>query len=162
MADWHVRDADKSSVVNLTTGDRLIVTLGEAPSTGYFWDITEIDTSILATPGRIYTTDEPASIGGSGYAQFTFAAISEGATTLKLRQSRAWSGPVRQYFWIEVRVGAAGLADAVFGALQQARMRVLPQHLDWVVTLIGQDRAQVCPSLPRIVRVKSGLLAETR
>jgi predicted nucleic acid-binding protein len=63
---------------------------------------------------------------------------------------------------VEGALGAAGLADAVFDALQQARMRVLPQHLDWVVTLIGQDRAQVCPSLPRIVRVKGGSLAETR
>jgi predicted nucleic acid-binding protein len=63
---------------------------------------------------------------------------------------------------VEGALGTAGLADAIFGALQQARMRVLPQHLDWVVTLIGQDRAQVCPSLPRIVRVKGGLLAETR
>jgi predicted nucleic acid-binding protein len=62
---------------------------------------------------------------------------------------------------VEGALGAAGLADAVLGALQKARMRVMPQHLDWVVTLIGQDRAQVCLSLPRSVRVKGGLLAAT-
>jgi predicted nucleic acid-binding protein len=63
---------------------------------------------------------------------------------------------------VESSLGAISVADAVFAALQQARMRVLPHHLDWVVTLIGQDRAQQCPSLPRIVRVRGGVLAETR
>jgi predicted nucleic acid-binding protein len=41
------------------------------------------------------------------------------------------------------------LADAVFNALIGARMRVHNEHLDWVVDLIGQDRANICISLPR-------------
>lgn len=55
-----------------------------------------------------------------------------------------------------VRVFAANLGDllanAAYEALQGARMRVLPKHLDWVVKLIGQDRAALCESLPRYVR----------
>lgn len=53
---------------------------------------------------------------------------------------------------VESSLGTARVADAVFAALQQARMRVLPHHLDWVVTLIGEHRARECPSLPRTVR----------
>jgi predicted nucleic acid-binding protein len=49
-------------------------------------------------------------------------------------------------------LGKASLADAVFAALQQARMRVLPRHIDWVVALIGQERARMCPSLPEAAR----------
>jgi predicted nucleic acid-binding protein len=45
------------------------------------------------------------------------------------------------------------LAEAVFLALRDARMRVFERHLDWVVELIGRDRAVECPSLPRKVRV---------
>jgi hypothetical protein len=30
---------------------------------------------------------------------------------------------------------------------------VFERHLDWVVELIGRDRAVECPSLPRKVRV---------
>jgi predicted nucleic acid-binding protein len=49
-------------------------------------------------------------------------------------------------------LGKTSLADAVFAALQQARMRVLPHHMDWVIALIGQERARMCPSLPKAAR----------
>jgi hypothetical protein len=39
------------------------------------------------------------------------------------------------------------LADAVFSSLLHARMRVPGDHVDWVVTLVGQERASRCPSL---------------
>jgi len=49
-------------------------------------------------------------------------------------------------------LGVNSLADAVFGALKNGRMRVLPQHVKWVVELIGAARAAECPSLPRHAR----------
>lgn len=49
-------------------------------------------------------------------------------------------------------VGRNGLADAVFNALFHGRMRVPAQHVDWIVTLIGAERAERCVSLPRSVR----------
>ncbi len=51
-------------------------------------------------------------------------------------------------------LGRSALAHAVFHALRNARMRVLPEHVAWVVALIGDDRASQCPSLPR--RARSG------
>ncbi len=44
------------------------------------------------------------------------------------------------------------LPSAIQSALQNARMRVLPHHLDWVVKVIGPDQAQHCVSLPAIAR----------
>jgi predicted nucleic acid-binding protein len=49
-------------------------------------------------------------------------------------------------------LGEARLAEAVFGALREARMRVTDPHLVWVVELIGRERAFQCPSLPRKAR----------
>ena len=49
-------------------------------------------------------------------------------------------------------LGRAALAEAVYLALRDARMRVFPYQIDWVVTLIGQNRAQQCSSLPRSAR----------
>ena len=40
------------------------------------------------------------------------------------------------------------LADAIFNMLSVGRMRVLPQHLDWVVEQIGPSRAAQCAALP--------------
>lgn len=49
-------------------------------------------------------------------------------------------------------LGGSSLADAVFCALRKGRMRVLPQHVKWVVELIGPARAAECPSLPKHAR----------
>jgi predicted nucleic acid-binding protein len=44
------------------------------------------------------------------------------------------------------------LAEAVFNALQEARMQVPLKHAEWVVALIGAEKAAVCRSLPRAFR----------
>jgi predicted nucleic acid-binding protein len=54
---------------------------------------------------------------------------------------------------VQAALGRESLADAVFNALCHGRMRVFAKHVEWVVTLIGIDRAEQCKSLPRSVRV---------
>jgi predicted nucleic acid-binding protein len=49
-------------------------------------------------------------------------------------------------------LGPERLAEAVFLALREARMRVLARHHKWVLDLIGPERAALCPSLPRFLR----------
>lgn len=49
-------------------------------------------------------------------------------------------------------LGQNALADAVFKALYHGRMRILPHHAEWVIGLIGTDRAALCVSLPRSAR----------
>ncbi len=61
---------------------------------------------------------------------------------------------------VEQRMGKGMLAEAVFNALQIGRMRVFPRNVEWVVKLIGQERAAKCASLPNSVR-KAGR-SETR
>jgi predicted nucleic acid-binding protein len=53
---------------------------------------------------------------------------------------------------IETALGLNELADAVFQALITARMRVLADQMDWVLGLIGPQRASQCLSLPRSAR----------
>ena len=54
---------------------------------------------------------------------------------------------------IEAALGRIGLAEAVFNALYYGRMRVpAGRHVDWVVNLIGPERAEQCVSLSRSVR----------
>jgi predicted nucleic acid-binding protein len=49
-------------------------------------------------------------------------------------------------------LGRERLADATYRALREARMRVLPEHIEWVVNLIGPERTVLCTSLPGHVR----------
>lgn len=52
-------------------------------------------------------------------------------------------------------LGQNAVAEAVFLALQKARMRVAAEHLQTVVALIGAARAESCTSLPRSARFAS-------
>ena len=70
-----------------------------------------------------------------------FAGLVTGSTVDLLAQDDVWAA-----------LGCVRLADAVFNALHDGRMRVLPHHLKWVVALIGPERARQCRSLPRSVR----------
>jgi len=49
-------------------------------------------------------------------------------------------------------LGREALAEAVFNALFAGRMRVFPRHLEWVLQLIGPERAARCTSLRASVR----------
>ena len=49
---------------------------------------------------------------------------------------------------IKAALGRRKLADAVYNALYHGRMRVPVHHMDWVVGLIGIERAAKCVSLP--------------
>lgn len=49
-------------------------------------------------------------------------------------------------------LGEAGLADALYGALVDAKMRVAAHHAAEVVACIGRERAEGCTSLPAQVR----------
>jgi len=53
---------------------------------------------------------------------------------------------------IQNGLGVQVQADAVFGALQSARMRIPAELVETVVALIGRDRSIICPSLPRSAR----------
>jgi len=53
---------------------------------------------------------------------------------------------------VRLSLGAELLAEAVFKALRDGRMRVFPQNLEWVFNLIGPEQAQACVSLPSSVR----------
>ena len=54
---------------------------------------------------------------------------------------------------VQNSLGKDELSAAVFRALMHGRMRVLPHNVQWVVDLIGPDRASACTSLPRVARL---------
>jgi predicted nucleic acid-binding protein len=53
-------------------------------------------------------------------------------------------------------LGRDRLADAVYSALREGRMRVFEKHTRWVLDLIGPERAAQCPSLPKHARQPEG------
>lgn len=56
---------------------------------------------------------------------------------------------------IEESLSRPMLAKAAYNALTNARMRVFAHQVDWIVDLLGSERAKHCSSLPR--RYRAGL-----
>lgn len=67
-------------------------------------------------------------------------------------QERATTVDLFSHDRVRSALGAESLATGVARALMKARMRVLPQHLEWIVRLIGAERAVLCHSLPLSLR----------
>lgn len=51
-------------------------------------------------------------------------------------------------------IGGDGHLNAVFLALRDARMRVIPEQIREVLSLLGEERAAICRSLPKKIRAK--------
>jgi predicted nucleic acid-binding protein len=56
---------------------------------------------------------------------------------------------------VQSSFGKDDLSDAIFNALTLARMRVHEKDISWVISMIGQERALLCNSLPRSKRVNA-------
>ncbi|NQW11777.1 MAG: hypothetical protein HQ481_18090 [Alphaproteobacteria bacterium] len=55
---------------------------------------------------------------------------------------------------VHASLGHETMVAAVYDALQIGRMNVLPHCVDWVVELIGRERAANCRSLSKALRAK--------
>ena len=53
---------------------------------------------------------------------------------------------------VQRQLGLDQVSDSVFKALRDGRMGVMPDQLDSVIGLIGEERAALCPSIPRRIR----------
>lgn len=106
----NVDENDDGSQIELEQGQVLVVTLESNPTTGYRWEVAEIQESILEQMGeaefKASETGEPPLVGAGGWEIFRFKAISAGQTTLKLGYHRPWEEGVEPIntFSIEVVV----------------------------------------------------------
>ena len=110
LEDVNVDEDDDGSQVELEQGQILVVTLESNPTTGYGWEVSEIQESILEQIGeeefKPSDEGEPPMVGSGGWEIFTFEAISAGQTTLQLVYRRPWEEGVEPIntFSIEVVV----------------------------------------------------------
>ena len=134
-----------------TSGRVQIVPLGDT-GTRHFFNLVSgpaaqtLDDGEAATIAHALETEPPAiplidERKANRICAHRFADLVTGSTVDLLAQDD-----------VQAALGRDRLASAVFNALYYGRMRVLPHHLNWVVNLIGPERAKQCESLPRSVR----------
>jgi len=87
-ADASVRvrlSQDATRLVEAATGDRLIVTLPESPSTGQSWFAETSDTAVLQPGGEAFERAGALVPAGAGTRRFLFLAVGAGDARLFLK-----------------------------------------------------------------------------
>ena len=99
--------ADNGSQAELAAGQELEVTLESNPTTGYSWEVAEVDGSVLAQVGDAEFKEAPKEdeqmVGVGGTETFCFSS-STGETTLTLVYHRPWEEDVEPLETFTVQV----------------------------------------------------------
>ena len=102
----NLTDADNGKQITVKSGDAVTVTLVSNPTTGYSWQVMEIDNAILVQDGEPEYKQSPGAeglVGAGGTETFRFKAVGTGETKLGLGYMRPWeSVPPIQTFSIKV------------------------------------------------------------
>ena len=100
--------ADNNGQIAAKSGDTLILTLDSNPTTGYSWQVMEIDNAVLVQNGNPEYKQSAGSeglVGAGGTEIFHFNVVGTETTTLELGYMRPWeSVPPIETFTIEVVV----------------------------------------------------------
>lgn len=98
-----ITDADNDGAVQVAAGGVIEVELSGNPTTGYIWQVTANDESILLPLGYAFTPDSDAA-GAGGVETFSFQVMAPGVVDLAFANSRPWETDVEpaQTFAISV------------------------------------------------------------
>ena len=82
---------DQGKIVTVQVKKDFSIMLKANPSTGYDWQILDIDSNIIRHKGTSYNPYRNVP-GSNGMEQITFTSIKKGTSPLKLGYMRAWEG----------------------------------------------------------------------
>lgn len=91
-------------VIEMKTGDMLVVALDGNITTGFNWIPAAQDPVLLEQVGDTEVTPEGEGLGAPGKIVLQFKAVAEGQTKLKLEYKRAWETDVQPENTFEVTV----------------------------------------------------------
>lgn len=106
--DHLVTASDNESEIRLKTGEALVIRLESNPTTGYSWQVLEIDNTVLGQDGDPEFKVPPGnegSVGAGGEETIRFRTLGPGKTTLTLGYMRPWEeGTPSRIFVVQVIV----------------------------------------------------------
>lgn len=100
-------ERDLADPRSVSVGDRVIVQLGESPTSGFRWEVS-VEGGALSLTASDYAEPKPGTVGGQGVRTFTFSAMAPGRSRLVFVLKRRWeagptAGQTRREATIEVR-----------------------------------------------------------
>ncbi len=93
---------DSGTTVDAAVGDRVLIFLAANPTTGYTWQQTAGDTTILDLVSDTFVPTSSAVVGGGGVEFFRYDVIATGSTTLTLSYVPPGGGEAAETFSVTV------------------------------------------------------------
>ena len=82
---------DNGSQVELKTGQTLVISLEGNPTTGYTWEVAEVDEGVLRQVGEMeFEPEDTGDVGVGGVQTLRFETVNSGQTDLELVYHRSW------------------------------------------------------------------------
>lgn len=100
--------ADDGRSVELKEGQTLVVSLESNPSTGYRWEVDEVDETILQQTGKTEFKSESHLIGAPAQQIMRFEAVAAGRTSLRLVYRRPWEKTIEPVKVFSLQVQGVG------------------------------------------------------
>ena len=99
-------DGDDGGQVELQGGQTLVISLEGNPTTGYTWQVDEVDEKVLRQVGDPGFEPDSGAVGAGGVQTLRFETVTSGTTTLKLVYVRPWEegSPPEETFSVQVTV----------------------------------------------------------
>jgi inhibitor of cysteine peptidase len=104
-----VNESHNGSQRELNRGQVLVIALASNPTTGFRWQVAEIDPAVLRQSGdAAYESSDKTGllVGAGGTETFRFETLGAGKTTLKLIYRRSWEkdAPPAKTFSVTIAV----------------------------------------------------------
>jgi inhibitor of cysteine peptidase len=157
-----ITEADLGKVVQVAAGGEVVVALPGNPTTGYIWQVTANDESILRPTGYAFVPDSDAD-GAGGVESFTFHVMAPGYVDLALANSQPWDAetPPDQTFAVTVEAlneWSGEDASITVGAADNGQsVTILPGNV-LLVALEGAERGMwdLVQSDPMVAQMMGG------
>ena len=92
MSEVEITKVDKGKQLSVRVRDSLVLRLEENPTTGYQWEIEELDNGMIELTSSSFDLKSDSAIGGGGIRIFRYDAKKPGDTRISLKLWRSWEG----------------------------------------------------------------------
>lgn len=96
--------AQNNQTITAQKGDIIHLQLEENPTTGYAWDIAQLDSNMLQLQSSDYKMNGNGAIGGGGMRDMVFIVSDTGTGRIHLQNKQRWSDDVYQQFDVNINV----------------------------------------------------------
>lgn len=104
MATIHLSESDNQQHFEFAIGDTIQINLDETPTTGFKWEISELNKSAITLLSSEYRLYEGAGVGGGGKRTIELLVNKESSGQIRFENRQPWSGDVYKTFEISYTV----------------------------------------------------------